>query len=393
MAFAPGRARNQHSSLQLILFLAAVILLTTAAAGETCTTQSALTPAQRASIAAAAHSLTAMVQADNTTLLRSSTTPEISKDFTALQSLVASTAPRLAGGVPTVDQIYLLDATSLKPNADGTAPDAQFYCSLNRSTMEVEFTIPSLPPGIYAFAMVDVAPPPGAATPSPYRLSYLLRQDPAQRWLLAGFYPRAATAAGHDGLWYWTHARQLATNKQPWNAWLYYQAAIKLLDPAPFVNSTHLDKLRTEAAAAAPPALSEGISVDAPLTTPWACQASISKPTFRSNPTLTLLPRANATTMPPAPCLQPTPSCAGRSTVSGSMPKHPTATPLPPNSPWPTLNSDHFAIAIILQFDSPSKKSAISRPHSLPGAWHTYSSQAMPAWSRDSMECLSGPRR
>ena len=265
MAFAPGRARNQHSSLQLILFLAAVILLTTAAAGETCTTQSALTPAQRASIAAAAHSLTAMVQADNTTLLRSSTTPEISKDFTALQSLVASTAPRLAGGVPTVDQIYLLDATSLKPNADGTAPDAQFYCSLNRSTMEVEFTIPSLPPGIYAFAMVDVAPPPGAATPSPYRLSYLLHQDPAQRWLLAGFYPRAATAAGHDGLWYWTHARQLATNKQPWNAWLYYQAAIKLLDPAPFVNSTHLDKLRTEAAAAAPPALSEGISVDAPL--------------------------------------------------------------------------------------------------------------------------------
>jgi hypothetical protein len=57
----------------------------------------------------------------------------------------------------------------------------------------------------------------------------------------------------------------LASNKQQWNAWLYYQAAAKLLQPAGFVNSTHLEKLRTEAASAAPSALSEGVSVDAPL--------------------------------------------------------------------------------------------------------------------------------
>ena len=43
------------------------------------------------------------------------------------------------------------------------------------------------------------------------------------------------TAAGHDGLWYWTQARQMAAKKQPWNAWLYYQAAQKLLQPADFV--------------------------------------------------------------------------------------------------------------------------------------------------------------
>jgi hypothetical protein len=73
------------------------------------------------------------------------------------------------------------------------------------------------------------------------------------------------TAAGHDGLWYWIQARQMVAQKQTWNAWLYYQAAQRLLQPADFVLSTHLDKLRTEAGTAAPAALSDGVSVDAPL--------------------------------------------------------------------------------------------------------------------------------
>jgi hypothetical protein len=112
--------------------------------------------------------------------------------------------------------------------------------------------------------MVTIAPPPGATKPAPWRLSFLVRQEQG-KWQLAGFYPKPLTAAGHDGLWYWTQARQFAAEKQPWNAWLYYQAAQNILQPAGFVLSTHLEKLQTEAAAAAPPALSEGVSVDAPL--------------------------------------------------------------------------------------------------------------------------------
>jgi len=158
-----------------------------------------------------------------------------------------------------VEQVYLLEASDLKKNADGSAPDAQFFCSLNKSTMEADFLIPGLPPGKYAFAIVTDA---GGAMP--WRLSFLVRQD-AGKWLLAGFYPKPMTAAGHDGLWYWTQARDLTKQKQPWNAWLYYQAAQTLLRPADFVLSTHLDKLKSEAAAAAPPALSDGISVEAPL--------------------------------------------------------------------------------------------------------------------------------
>jgi hypothetical protein len=234
------------------------------ARAETCTTQSGLAQADRDAIASAARNLATLVQSNNATLLKTGSVAELAKDFGALEYLAGSTAPKLAGGTAMVEQVYLLDATSLKRNPDGTAPDSQFFCSLNRSTMETEFAIPALPPGKYSFALVTVAPAAGATKPAPWHLSFLMRQEQG-KWLMAGFYPKPMTAAGHDGLWYWTEARKMAAEKQPWNAWLYYQAAVNLLQPAGFVNSTHLDKLRTEAAGAAPPALSEGVSIDAPL--------------------------------------------------------------------------------------------------------------------------------
>ena len=79
--------------------------------------------------------------------------------------------------------------------------------------MEAEFAIPALPPGKYAFAMVTVAPAPVATKPAPWHLSFLMRQEQRGKWLLAGFYPKPMTAAGHDGLWYWTQARKMAAGE------------------------------------------------------------------------------------------------------------------------------------------------------------------------------------
>ncbi len=172
---------------------------------------------------------------------------------------MGSTAEKVRGGTVTVEQVYLLDATQLKRGADGSMPDAQFFCSLNKSLAEADFSISGLAPGRYGFAIVSVTD-----TSSPWRLSFLLRQDQGQ-WTLAGFYPKPMTAAGHDGLWYWTQARTMTAQKEHWNAWLYYQQAQGLLTPVSFVQSTHLEKLRTEASAAAPPALSEGVSAESPL--------------------------------------------------------------------------------------------------------------------------------
>ncbi|MDP9052223.1 MAG: hypothetical protein M3O31_16115 [Acidobacteriota bacterium] len=250
---------------QLALLLA--ISLCAVSRAEVCTTQSGMAPAEREAIAQTARNLAVLVQANNATSLKTTAVAEVVNDFPALQYLVSSTAPKLAGPPPAVDQVYLLDAANNKKNPDGSAPEAQFFCSLNRSTAETEFLIPGLPPGKYSFALVTAGP-----DKAPWHLAFLMRQEQG-KWLLAGFYPRALTAAGHDGLWYWTQARQMGTAKQPWNAWLYYRAAEKLLQPADFVNSTHLDKLRTEASSAAPPALSDGVSMDAPLVVKGAAGA------------------------------------------------------------------------------------------------------------------------
>ena len=239
--------------------LAAGMLVAGVASAEVCTTQSQMTAADRDALAAAARGLAAKVQSNDVSGLQGATATEYAKDFSGIGAVVGSTAAKVKGGTPTVEQVYLLDGTQLKRAADGSVPDAQFFCSLNKSMAETDFAISGLTPGRYGFVMVDVAD-----VSSPWRLSFLLRQDQGQ-WAMAGFYPKALTTAGHDGLWYWTQARTMTAQKERWNAWLYYQQAESLLRPVNFIQSTHLEKLKTEASAAAPPALSEGVSAEAPL--------------------------------------------------------------------------------------------------------------------------------
>jgi hypothetical protein len=227
--------------------------------GETCTTQSQMTPADRDALAAAAKDLAVKMQAGDAAGIRASSVAEVAKDFGAISNVVGSTVAELKGGSPVVDAVYILDSSSLKRAADGSSPDAQFYCTLNKSAAEANFLIPALPPGKYAFAIVEAR-----GMPAPWRLSFLLRQEQG-RWLMAGLYPKPVTAAGHDGLWYWTQARQMVARKEPWSAWLYYRQAEALLLPADFVHSSHFETLHSEAASAAPPTLSDGISTDAPL--------------------------------------------------------------------------------------------------------------------------------
>lgn len=244
---------------RIATWVAAALFGVSGACAEVCTTQSQMKDADRDSLAAMARTLTQQVIANNLAGLRAKTAEDLAKDFGAVTFLVANTAPRLAGATPVVDQVYLLDATQIKPAPNGTETEAQFFCSLNRSVAEADFIIPGLKPGIYGFAVVRVE----HGTTS-WRISYLLERD-GTTWRMAGIYPVAATSSGHDGLWYWKDARRRAAEKQPWNAWLEYGEAESLLRPASFVNSTHLEKLHTEQTAAAPAAVSEGVSTDVPL--------------------------------------------------------------------------------------------------------------------------------
>jgi hypothetical protein len=241
-----------------ISLLSTVLLVGSVAWGEGCTTQSQMTSTERDGLATAARGLAEKVQANDVAGLKAMTVSELVKDFSGVEGVVGQTAPKLKGGLLTVTQVYLLDGTALKRGADGSAPDAQFFCSLNKTVGDVDFLIPALPPGRYGFAIVDGT---GA---TPWRLSFLMRQEQG-KWLMAGLYPKPVLAAGHDGLWYWTQARQMVKDKEQWNAWLYYQQAEFLLRPVNFLQSTHLEKLHTEQGAAAPPALTDGVTPDAPL--------------------------------------------------------------------------------------------------------------------------------
>jgi hypothetical protein len=244
--------------LSLLLASALLVSPLAARAAETCITQSQMQPAERDTLAQAAAGLATKIQANDAPAVRALTIAEFRNDFSAMANEVAATSLHLAGDQPQVEQLYILDASTLAKTSTGANPDAQFFCTLNKSANEAGFTIPQLPPGRYAFAMVRMD------GPNPWRLSLLLRQEGGQ-WLLAGLYPKHLTANGHDGLWYWKEARTLSTDKEPWNAWLYFQEAQSLLMPASFVSSTHLDKLQTELTSALPPAISGGIGPDAPM--------------------------------------------------------------------------------------------------------------------------------
>ena len=224
---------------------------------ETCITQSAMDPATRNSLATRARDIASAVLNNNSAELHTYAAADLANNFGALQYLVATTSPKLAGTSPVVEEVYILDATNLKAPSE-----AQFFCSLNNTTREVQFDIPSLPPAKYAFVIVDMVRT--SETAPTWRLSLLLRQD-AAAWQLAGLYPKALTTAGHDGLWYWTQARQFVKDKEQWNAWLYYRQAAQLLQPTPFILTTHLDKLHSEATAAEPSSIADGISATSPL--------------------------------------------------------------------------------------------------------------------------------
>ncbi len=249
-----GRGRRTGRRAIAAAMLAAAGLLTPMRArAETCTTQSAMQPAERDALAQASRELAGKLQAGDVSALQAQTVAELTKDFAGIRAAAIDLAPHLKGDTLAVNQVYLLDAATLAAGSD-----AQFFCTLNKSQAEVDLSIAGLTAGTYGFAVVYGT---GA---SPWRISLLLRRE-AGRWLLAGFFPGPTQAAGHDGVWYWREARRVAAVKQPWTAWLYYTEAQALLRPAGFVQSTHLERLQDEQKAAAPPALSSGVSTGTPL--------------------------------------------------------------------------------------------------------------------------------
>jgi hypothetical protein len=221
------------------LILLGSVALAVPAFGVTCATQSQMNVNQRTVLEQTARMLGGNVQANNTEAVRAQTIPAVAAQFSGIAGSIQNINAQIRGATMTVNLLYLLDASDLK-----AAADTQFFCGVPGSPLTVVVTIPNLPPGRYALAILHAT-----GVPQPQQISLILQNDPAgtNSWKLAGFYTRPMTLAGHDGVWYWRQARDYAAKKQNWDAYFYYQAALSLLEPVDFISSPNLEKLQHEA--------------------------------------------------------------------------------------------------------------------------------------------------
>jgi hypothetical protein len=205
----------------------------------TCTTQAELAPQDRSTLAALGQQLATAVQQQDYALLQSDLLPAISQQWEQIRGAVEDGAPLLKGGQIQLRNLYLLDAT--KQNAP---IDTQFFCSNASGSLTVTITMRSLPPGRYAVVLADAA---GAPQGGQIGLIFVWDSTSSMpRWTLGGVSIRQGILDGHDGVWYWGHARELAADNAPWSAWYSYEMARYLLLPVDFISSPNLQKLELE---------------------------------------------------------------------------------------------------------------------------------------------------
>jgi len=212
--------------------------------GVTCTTQSQMNAAQRTPLEESAKMLGANVQSGNAAAVQAQTISAVASQFNGIAGSIQAINTDIRSAVVTVDDLYLLDASDMK-----AAGEAQFFCGVSGSPLTVVVTIPNLPPGKYALAILHAT-----GVQQPQQISMVLENDPAgsSMWKLAGFFTKPMTLSGHDGIWYWRQARDYAAKHDEWSAWFYYQTALNLLTPVDFISSPNLQKLQHEAEATKP---------------------------------------------------------------------------------------------------------------------------------------------
>jgi hypothetical protein len=226
------------------LCIVVACLLAWPAAGNatSCTSQAQLQPQDRDALTGVAGRMAEAVAAQDYAALKSALLPAVSPDWDGIRGAVEQTAGLLKGGQIQLRNMYLLDANSL------TAPaDTQFFCSNTTGSMMVTVTMRALPPGRYAVVLGEAA-----GSPNLGQIGFIFawdRTEATPAWKLGGVAVRPGIFDGHDGVWYWSHARDLARTDMkydPWSAWFSYEAARVLLLPVDFVSSPNLEKLGQE---------------------------------------------------------------------------------------------------------------------------------------------------
>jgi hypothetical protein len=210
-----------------------------------CTTQGELQPQDRNALTALGGRLATAILNQDYGTLQAALLPAEASEWTGIHDSVELSAPLVKGGQIQLRNLYLLDATGL------AAPsDTQFFCSNSTGSLTVTMTMRALPAGRYAVVLADAL-----GTPLAGQMGMVLAWDPTgatPAWKLAGLTVRQGNFDGHDGVWYWTRARELVREDQPrtnsWPAWFSYEAARYLLLPVDFLSSPNSEKLAQEQA-------------------------------------------------------------------------------------------------------------------------------------------------
>lgn len=220
------------------LIAALVMAAPVAGFAASCTTQAALTTEDRGTLASIGEQLSDAVLRQDTSALQSVLLPALSGQWDGIRGAVEQAGPLVKGGKVELRNIYLLDASTLQAPAD-----TQFFCSNAIGSLTVTISMPSLPPGKYALVLSDATGAPMAG-----QMAFVLAWDQTglPGWKLGGFSARQGQFNGHDGVWYWTRARDLSQSNMPWAAWYCYDAARYLELPVDFISSPNLDKLVQE---------------------------------------------------------------------------------------------------------------------------------------------------
>jgi len=210
-----------------------------------CTTQGELQPPDRDALTAMGGRMAVAVLGQDYSTLQAALLPAEAGDWAGIHDSVELGAPLVKGGQVRLRNLYLLDASTL------TAPaDTQFFCSNTTGSLTVTMIMRALPAGRYAVILADSA---GASLAG--QMGIILAWDPTgttAAWKLAGLTVRQGNFNGHDGVWYWSRARELVREDQPrsnsWPAWFSYEAARYLLLPVDFLSSPNSEKLSQEQA-------------------------------------------------------------------------------------------------------------------------------------------------
>jgi hypothetical protein len=203
-----------------------------------CITQGSMQPSDREMLLSEANSIADDVVKQNFDQLQASLLPAVIGEWESIRGVAQGAAPLLKGGKVYWGDGYLLDASDLKGPAD-----TEFFCTNADSAATMTITLRNLPAGRYALLIGDYEGAPLAG-----QLALILGADATAggKWKLGGLFAREGALDGHDGIWYWRRARELAEKKAVWSAWFSFDAARSLLLPVDFLSSPHLEKLNKE---------------------------------------------------------------------------------------------------------------------------------------------------